>query len=486
MNLLQIHRFFLRTLLPVLGVACLAVACASTNDVGSNTSWTSCRTTQDCSRSEACVRGRCVPAGAGISIRDGSAETSTVDRDAGTCTGACTSDAAVEAGPACTVPPQVSDNVVGITVMPTFQTPSASVTGKVVALVPLGGASCADAGVYDPGGVWSFYQRLLGCDRSASGFVLDSGVRVILMTPFAGPIVQIGQTVQVVEEGPLSCGSSYLTLRDDSNHLLAWGSQSPSPCGLSSFPDAPNEVSVRAGAPRCWVDDGCTLQNFTDLSVSIGGSSFTFTGSGTEQLGEYVVTYNGGPSSVSDVKTCGSPYSAPAGVIGVVHGDLATLESTPTCGGKQCAATEYCDIPIASGCFASDTAGACKPRPTSCPTACDPVAACDGNYYCNDCEAHRAGVSATDDALCGFTGQWNWRSTGGVACGQAFYCKGTTPADDVPSYEARCPDTATEAGGCECLHNGKVVGTAGRSVCRIDGSGAVEGCNFPKWLLPAP
>jgi len=601
MTSLLTPRRFLRVLLAALAAAWVAAACASPkSDVGSNTSWSSCRTTSDCSSGKVCVGGRCVPGDAGVSAEAADTGTSLVvptctvgspppippcadtmcaapdwatactnhsgdylyqcgaydavlrpgidtanwffydasgklvghvffsifglepcnaydpsflppradvsthgfPADCVAYTGGCPSPVGSDAGPACAAAPKISDGVVLAQIK---QPVGASLTGKVTALVPLRGPPCTGQyyGASSPG-YSGISSRSSG---SAFGFVLDSGVRVVLVTPFPKPMVHIGQSVQVTKGQGLACGETALwsgpfTLRDDSNQLIAWLSWTPwiqhvmstsstgsisvsSSASPSYLGTPPSEVSVEAGAPGCWYDDGCATQNFDDVNVGIGASSFTFTGGGTAQIGNYVVTYNGGPSSVTDVRDCPA-YVGPATSIGVVRGDLVTLEATPTCGGKQCASTEYCDIQIASGCFSSDTAGTCKPRPTSCPTECDPVVACDGGFYCNECEAQLAGFSATDEMPCAFTGSWSHNGDSQTGYSDRFDCSDLTPSvapPQAPSYERRCSVGADAGGGCECLHNGTVIGTAGTAGPSLDE--IVAQCHFPSWLLLA-
>jgi len=51
--------------------------------------------------------------------------------------------------------------------------------------------------------------------------------------------------------------------------------------------------------------------------------------------------------------------------------------------------TEYCTL----GCPGGDRLGLCLPRPTDCSQDCPGVCGCDGKFYCNACEAHRAGTN---------------------------------------------------------------------------------------------
>jgi hypothetical protein len=381
----------------------------------------------------------------------------------------------------CTTPPPSTGPSVEATVI---SPPGVSMTGKVVALVPVSAPSCND----NTGSELHFG----GSNGTSFGFVLDSGVRVALDTPFPQPFVQVGQTVHVEGQAAFCTSPNSIlangsvTVRNDSNQLIAWLGD-----GIAS---GMNEVTSQTGAPRCSYDDGCGVENFTDVVVGVGANAFTFKSGGTQQLGEYVVTYDGGPTSVTSGPGCQDWSPSNTTSMAVIHGNLTALQANPTCGGKQCARTEYCDIPIASGCFASDTSGTCKTRPATCPSACNAVFGCDGMYYCNDCEAHRAGFSATDDSLCAFLGSWTVDPsvTDGCSAGiQCFdrcrvadlYCDGT-PSSANPSYEMRCKTNTDGGPGCECLHNGKVVSTAPfQTLCSAPQ--AVTACGFPNWILPS-
>ena len=68
--------------------------------------------------------------------------------------------------------------------------------------------------------------------------------------------------------------------------------------------------------------------------------------------------------------------------------------------GFTCGEDEYCDYEPSEMCGAADQMGTCKPRPEVCPLGCPAPeyqpCGCDGQLYCNECEANRAGVSITD------------------------------------------------------------------------------------------
>lgn len=76
------------------------------------------------------------------------------------------------------------------------------------------------------------------------------------------------------------------------------------------------------------------------------------------------------------------------------------------CGGDQalpCGPDEWCQWDSPNACGAAGATGVCEPKPTTCTDECGFVAVCgcDGNSYCNACDAHKAGVDVTTDtAVC--------------------------------------------------------------------------------------
>lgn len=71
------------------------------------------------------------------------------------------------------------------------------------------------------------------------------------------------------------------------------------------------------------------------------------------------------------------------------------------CGGSgnvPCASDEFCQF--ANGCGAPGAEGVCVKKPTGCFTDCPGVCGCDGNFYCNSCNANAAGTNASSDTSC--------------------------------------------------------------------------------------
>ncbi|WP_437595553.1 hypothetical protein [Sorangium sp. So ce590] len=102
----------------------------------------------------------------------------------------------------------------------------------------------------------------------------------------------------------------------------------------------------------------------------------------------------------------GAGGAGAAGGTGGAGGDTSSTSSgggTPVvCGGRSggiCGAEEYCDFPDDS-CGTFDSEGQCSARPGGCPADCPGVCGCDGQFYCNACGAHQAGVDVSENISC--------------------------------------------------------------------------------------
>jgi hypothetical protein len=91
---------------------------------------------------------------------------------------------------------------------------------------------------------------------------------------------------------------------------------------------------------------------------------------------------------------CGSASSCCSSSASCVDG-VTRVETTcaPGCGtcstSADCAPDQFCQFVSTCGGF-----GGCAPRPTACPRDCPGVCGCDGEFYCNECNANSMGVNA--------------------------------------------------------------------------------------------
>lgn len=94
-----------------------------------------------------------------------------------------------------------------------------------------------------------------------------------------------------------------------------------------------------------------------------------------------------------------------AGVSGTSGQNGSAGQGEELCGapGSQapCEVDAFCDHED-KACGRVDAGSACKPRPSLsvCPTECNPICACDGVVYCNECYANNAGTDADPDGSC--------------------------------------------------------------------------------------
>lgn len=137
-----------------------------------------------------------------------------------------------------------------------------------------------------------------------------------------------------------------------------------------------------------------------------------------------------------------------------VDGGASDGDAGVICGGsagQTCGANEYCDYPDAL--CGSGVTGTCQQRPSACSFILDPVCACDGITYDNDCEAAQAGEDVSSTGICP-------PPVGGFACGDTFcmegtaYCErqSTDVAGTADSYACKPrPAACNDMPGCACL-----------------------------------
>jgi hypothetical protein len=70
-------------------------------------------------------------------------------------------------------------------------------------------------------------------------------------------------------------------------------------------------------------------------------------------------------------------------------------------GGLSCGKGQFCNL-AGNQCGTADAGGLCAPIPNNCPEGCslEGICGCDGNIYCNECEANAKGVSVAPIGFC--------------------------------------------------------------------------------------
>ncbi len=99
----------------------------------------------------------------------------------------------------------------------------------------------------------------------------------------------------------------------------------------------------------------------------------------------------GTPGSTGSAAGTGGS-AAGAGGSGGAGGGMVKM-----CGGfagLTCEDTEWCDFPD-DMCGGADGLGSCLPRPIGCDDDCPGVCGCDGNFYCNACNAQSVGLDVS-------------------------------------------------------------------------------------------
>ncbi|MET0594020.1 MAG: hypothetical protein ABW133_15075 [Polyangiaceae bacterium] len=106
--------------------------------------------------------------------------------------------------------------------------------------------------------------------------------------------------------------------------------------------------------------------------------------------------------------TAGTSSTGGAGGTGGEGG--AGGSSSPDSGGLTCGGIasircpepdmQYCDYGGKTACGQGDMTGICMPRPDMCTRDCPGVCGCNGTFYCNSCEAHKAGTDVNPNGSC--------------------------------------------------------------------------------------
>jgi hypothetical protein len=123
--------------------------------------------------------------------------------------------------------------------------------------------------------------------------------------------------------------------------------------------------------------------------------------------------------------------------VNVAHPGSCDAHECGTVAGLQCADGQLCEL-APGQCQVADAAGRCIDVPATCLGILDPVCACDGNTYVNDCFRQQAKVQKAHDGTC--------------QCPDLFCPPGTKPSDtDGNGCADQCVGTCDD--DCDCLND---------------------------------
>jgi hypothetical protein len=133
---------------------------------------------------------------------------------------------------------------------------------------------------------------------------------------------------------------------------------------------------------------GCA--DAADCGVGGGGGSGGIVGPGGRDAGTGAVGTGGNAGAGAGAGTGGESGTGgtagdPPDSGGGICGGIANI---------KCPDTMYCDYrgDVCGG--GEHNPGTCQPRPATCSRDCPGACGCDGMFYCNVCEAQRAGTDA--------------------------------------------------------------------------------------------
>lgn len=118
-------------------------------------------------------------------------------------------------------------------------------------------------------------------------------------------------------------------------------------------------------------------------------------------VGEHAGTTSGSGGASSASVGSGSGGANGSASVGSVGGGTAGAGGAALADCSACSDQEYCAWSPAGAC-GPPAIGTCQPKPDGCLDDCPGVCGCDGNFYCNACDAAAAGVS-TGGETCAFT-----------------------------------------------------------------------------------
>jgi len=139
------------------------------------------------------------------------------------------------------------------------------------------------------------------------------------------------------------------------------------------------------------------FQAYCALGIALGCAVFAPLGCGDDE--DTTTGSTGGSGGAGG--TGGSAGSGTGGTAGTGDTDAGGEH----CGGfasLRCSEPElaFCDYDDKQACGQTDATGICFPRPVTCTDDCPGVCGCNGMFYCNACEANRAGTDIYPTGTC--------------------------------------------------------------------------------------
>lgn len=272
-----------------------------------------------------------------------------------------------------------------------------SCSGSVVETGPNGGAGGSTAGT--------------GASAGSGGSGASAGSGGTGASAGSGALGGAGGAGGSVVDGGALCSST------DDCAPNEWCDIEPAPQGMCSTGGKMGVCRLRPAPSDCPVPDGecpgaCACNGVwycTACLAHADGLSTTENNVwclGVDAGGDSGVGCGPGFCQDAVMSSCGDPGYLPFGSTSCTGSSgVEGYCCLPICGGlagEICPSGQYCAYPPELGpvCGAFDGIGVCQYAPDSCDDDCPGVCGCDGQFYCNECMAHQAGVDVSDMMTC--------------------------------------------------------------------------------------
>ncbi|UCE13464.1 MAG: hypothetical protein JSV04_14935 [Candidatus Heimdallarchaeota archaeon] len=295
------------------------------------------------------------------------------------------------------------------------------------------------------------WEPVCGCDRKTYGNACEAALT--------------GMNVAYTGECDLTCSTNTDCNSDE------YCAKEPGDCDGNGVCESKPEICVTVWNPVC-ACDGMTYSN--DCYAAMAGVNVDYSGaciptctvnadcSSTEYCAKEPGDCEGTGICESKPEICPDVYDPVCGCDGRTYGNACEAAFTGvnvayegqckvSCStNTDCSTDEYCAKDLGN----CDGNGVCEPKPAACPDVWDPVCACDGMTYSNECYAAMAGVNVDYSGPCIPT------CTTNADCGTGEYCvkepgdcEGTGICEPKPEI---CPDVYEPVCGCD----GRTYGNA--------------------------